>query len=444
MSSEDNKKAINRLKSTYPLRNKIDETYRRSMEASRAGKPTVWAMVNFYCGDPILKAMDVEVVYPENYGTLLAASGLAQQYLDQCDADGFPNHLCGYCRCDIGYVSKVKQLNGLIPPEAPLGGMPKPLFLLSSTAICDARYKMFQAMGRYMDTPVWTLEAPTPGVNEFFMDHCYENVVKLGVDHLRQFVAFVEKTLGKKMDWDKLDEIVDLMIEVNKVWYEINELRGAVPGPMHSRDFWSSMSAALLLAGDLKDSLRLYQEMYKEVKYRVDNHIGAVPGEKYRLILAELPPWHSLNFFDRLAERGWNFVVESFAYQPPIPVDLSGIRDPLERIARFHFQFYAGRYRVARDQKVMLSASPYISWAKDRKCDGALLHSVMTCRSASGNLPPVANVLMDKLKVPSLMIEGDIVDLRLFNSHDALSKAEPFEETMQHYRKVRRQTGFDW
>ena len=62
--------------------------------------------------------------------------------------------------------------------------------------------------------------------------------------------------------------------------------------------------------------------MYEEVKYRVDNKIGAIENEKYRLAFAELPPWHSLGFFDQLAERGWNFVIESWAYHPPQPIDL--------------------------------------------------------------------------------------------------------------------------
>ena len=215
---------------------------------------------------------------------------------------------------------------------------------------------------------------------------------------------------------------------------------------MHSRDFWSAMPAALFLAGDLKDSLRLYQDMYQEVKDRVDNHIGAIPEEKYRQVFAELPPWHSLRFFDKLAERGWNFVVESFAYRPPIPVDLSKVSDPLERITKFSLQFLAGYYKDARKQNVLAGAFayPYLKYAREWKCDGAMLHSVISCRSASTHLPYVANMLMEKLKVPSLSIEGDMVDLRLFSPEDALAKAEPFEETMGHYRRVRKQEGFDW
>ena len=51
---------------------------------------------------------------------------------------------------------------------------------------------------------------------------------------------------------------------------------------------------------------------------------------------------------------------------------------------------------------------------------------------------------MKKLMVPSLVVEGDIVDLRLFDPADALRKAETFEETMEHYKKVRREKGMKW
>jgi len=447
MVTEEKKKVINRLKTMYPLRAKVNETYLKSTEAIKAGKPAVWAMLNFYYGDPILKAMDVEVVYPENYGALAAAFGVAQQYLERAYADGYPTHLCGYSLTGLGYASRMmRELKGEVPPEAPLGGMPKPVFLLSSSAICDARYKWFQALGRYMDVPVWPLESPAPGIKEFFIEGAFERMVDMGVKHLRDFVTFVEQMLNKKMDWAKLDETVNLMIEVNRIWHEVNELRKARPCPMHSRDFWSAMPAALFLAGDLKDSLQRFKDMYVEVKDRVDNHVGAIPEEKYRLLFAELPPWHSLGFFDKLAERGWNFVVESFGYRPPLPIDLSRVKDPLERITRFSLQFFAGYYEDARRQNVLGSSEtyPYLKYAREWRCDGAMLHPLISCRSASTHLPHVSNMLMEKLKVPSLSIEGDIVDLRLFNPEEALAKAEPFEETMEHYRRVRKQEGFDW
>ena len=46
---------------------------------------------------------------------------------------------------------------------------------------------------------------------------------------------------------------------------------------------------------------------------------------------------------------------------------------------------------------------------------------------------------MQKLKVPALLIEGDIVDIKLFDLADALKKAEAFEEIMDHYKAMRKE-----
>jgi len=52
--------------------------------------------------------------------------------------------------------------------------------------------------------------------------------------------------------------------------------------------------------------------------------------------------------------------------------------------------------------------------------------------------------LLNKLKVPSLVAEGDIVDLKLFNHADTMRRAEAFEEIMDNYRRVRREEGLEW
>jgi hypothetical protein len=186
--------------------------------------------------------------------------------------------------------------------------------------------------------------------------------------------------------------------------------------------------------------------MYQEVKHRVDNRIGALATEKYRLAFLELPPWHSLSFFNRLAERGWNFVIESWAYHPPKPIEMSQTGDPLERIARYSYQWLTGYYADAfKDgERWGYLAYPYLEYVRDYRCDGVVLHTLLSCRTGTTHLMLVKERLMEKLKVPSLVIEGDIVDLSLFDPADAMRKAEAFEETMEHYRKVRQEAGFDW
>jgi len=445
MAEEKKKRTINRLKTMYPLRALVDGMYEKAVEASQAGKPVAWCMVNWWGGDVILRTMDVAAIYPEDYGAVCAAFGAAPDYLSRSDSDGFPTHMCGYARNCLGYAAKMQDL-GEIPPRAPMKGMPKPTLLLGSGYFCDTRYKWFQALGRYMDAPLWVLEMPHPGVKESRQDGARARDINLLVAELRNFVAFVEKLLGKKMDWDRLGELVDDAIEMNRAWHEVNELRKAEPCPMHSRDFWSSMPASLYMAADPKVTAGLYRNMYDEVKSMAASRTGAIAEEKYRLAFAELPPWHSLGFFNQLAERGWNFVTESWAYHPPRPIDLSNISDPLERIANLTYQYFSGYFEDAFESKDWWGyfAHPYVEMVREYQCDGIVLHPLLTCRTATNHLMVVQDQLMKRLKVPSLIIEGDIVDLNLFDPMDALRKAETFEETMNHFRKVRADEGLLW
>ena len=446
MTTEQKKKSpINRLKGMYPLRALVDGMYEHAQEYALEGKPVAWSMVNWWEGDLIMKALDIATLYPEDYGAVCAAFGAAPGHLERSDADGFPAHMCGYARNGIGYAAKLHDAGG-IPPEVPMGGMPKPTFLLCSGSLCDARYKWFQSLGRYLDVPVWTLEIPHPGVKESLLPGAYQHNINFMVAELREFVTFLEGITGRKLDMDRLNQLIDDVMEMNRTWYAVNELRKAKPCPMHSRDFWSSMPASLYLAADPAKTGALFKDLYDEVKARIDAGIGAIEDEKYRLLFAELPPWHSLGFFNQLAERGWNFVFESWNYHPPRPIDLSGVANPLERIARYTYQWLTGFFDDAQKEEVWWGyfAHPYFEFAREFKADGIVLHPLLSCRTATNHLMLVQDLLMTKLKVPAIVMEGDIVDLKMFDPADALRKAESFEETMEHYRKLRKEEGLDW
>ena len=434
------KKVINRLKTMYALRNLVTEAYIETLQAGLEGKPTAWSMANWWEGDIILKAMGIEVVYPENYATIVASMGSAGRYLDLADADGFPSKMCGYARTVLGYTYRMmKELGGNIPPEAPVGGMIKPTVLVGSGAACDARFKWFQSLGRYLDTPQWVLELPHLGVKELYEEEVYKYSISFMVQELESFITFLERIVGWTMDWSRLEELVNQTFEIHKIFYAINELRKAKPCPMHSCDFWSSMPACLLLLGEPSVAISLYKDMYREVSQRVDNKVAGIMGEeKYRLVFAELPPWHSLHFFEDLAERGWNFVMESYAYHP-LPVErIQKFDNPLEQIAALSFHFIHGCHENSRKNNISYPLiQPYLEYAEIYHCDGALLHPLQTCRMASSHLKSVEDFLKRRLMVPSMIVEGDIVDIRLFNPERTLAQAEAFENSMDSYRYLR-------
>ena len=127
-------------------------------------------------------------------------------------------------------------------------------------------------------------------------------------------------------------------------------------------------------------------------------------------------------------------------------MDYSDISDPLERIATQTFRWFTGFFEDALKEKEYMGyfAYPYLEYARTYQCDGALLHPLLTCRTATNHLMLTQDRLLNKLKVPSLVAEGDIVDLKLFNHADTLRKAEAFEEMMDHNKEERQKEGLEW
>ncbi|MFC2036258.1 2-hydroxyacyl-CoA dehydratase [Chloroflexota bacterium] len=450
---------INRLQSMYALRALVDEKYQASQEAEKEGKPVAWCMVDPF-HSPFFNAMGVQSVYPEQAGGGSAAGGAAQEFLDRSEAEGFPNNLCGYMQNALGYAARMMDLGGDIPPEASVqGAMPKPMLLIARNAwACDSGYKTFQALGRYFDAPVWMMESATSyyGRKEDLFDGVFDNNINYIVAQLKDFADFLERLLGKKMDWDKFEFGIDSIMEMDAVWYEVIDiLRRARPCPMHARDVYSSMSASMLSTSDPKAVTDLYKNMRDEVQYRVDNKIAGINAEeRYRLPILGLPPWHNMGFFDQLAERGWNFVYE-YGYHPPRPIDLSWVKDPVEKLVRYRVQsleraidaeFKPEEAAKVKEEIAQNGVSNKLAAvvAKNHQIDGGWNHKLLTCRVNAIGAQRIGQQYMDAWKVPTVEIEGDIVDTRLFDPADAMRKCEAFEETMDHYKQVRKEDGLEW
>lgn len=437
-------RAINRLKSFYPFRQLEQQSYVHAIEDSKEGKPIAWAMSNIWQGDLPLRAMGIKIVFPENYASVCAARGSVDSFLDLSDAEGYPPNLCGYSKCSLGYsYLMMKELGGKIPPDSPMGGIPKPDLLLTSGLKCDTRSKWFQALAKYFNAPEVCLELPTMGPLEGTEPDLEAYQIKYWVTEIRDYISFVEKLFNRKMDWAKLEELIDITVKMHNNNWQIDQLCKTVPGPRHSVDHWGTFFPAIFTCEDMNLALKLYQDMLAEVKERVNNKVSAINyPEKFRLIFSELPPWHSLQFFDDLAERGWNFVYESYLYHLPLPPDLTNISDPIEKLARLSRNFYYNWLPVAKKNGISNhNVDFYLRAAKEYKSDGFFLHYLNSCRPLSQHLLTLKDFAQKKLDIPSLWVEGDMVNKRVFDPQEVLARAEAFEQTMDHYRMIRKNKG---
>ena len=455
---ETRKRPINRLQTVYALRALRDEQYEETRQAAKEGRQVAWCMTEGYAS-PFLNAMGIQSVYTENYATQCAAAGVAQTYLDRAEAEGYPSTLCAYALNTFGYTARMMQdTDGEIPPEAPMGGMPKPDLLIGSAgATCDARYKWYQALGRYLDAPLWIMQTPGAGQREALLPDAHERDVQFVIQGLREFVAFLEQFTGRKFDYDKLNQDIDSTNEMNEAWYQVtDELRRARPCPMNARDHYTAMNASLFRTTNPQGVKDLYRNMVEEIQHRIDSGIAGINyPEKYRVAFHGLGPWHSMSIFDNLAERGWNFVRED--YHPHAPMDVSGIKDPIEKLVRFRRRglewtlnnnFEPDEITEIKREIMENGFSDKIDGnvmeSRNYQLDGVIIHTAITCRMTSCRTGLQQHRLMNVGNVPSMLIMGDMIDARLFDMNDFMKKAEAFEETMDHYKEERKEIGLPW
>ena len=172
----------------------------------------------------------------------------------------------------------------------------------------------------------------------------------------------------------------------------------------------------------------------------MENKIGAIENEKYRLLFAELPPWHTLELFDYLASLGAVSVIESYYYYAGPPLDIpQHVTNPLERLAWWLLLWWTRRHRRAENEAINYVVQEYLDWARDYRCDGAIMHDIVSCRSVTLRHMHARNVLLEYAKIPSLTLEGDIVDFRAWSEAEVKMRADAFVESMEHYKRIREQ-----
>ncbi|MBN1365517.1 MAG: 2-hydroxyacyl-CoA dehydratase [Syntrophaceae bacterium] len=396
--------------------------------ASVNGEPIAYCFImSFY--DEIIRAMGITPVWTENFAGLCAAKRDADRFLQSAKKDGYPNDLCTYALCGLGFDIMRNEIGG-VPPNSPDGGMAMPTVMLGSgMMICDPRYKWYQAAQRYLDVPMYAhnlLWPPYP----CDLKEVEGYYVKFLVKELQGLVDFLEKQTGKKMNWDRLSEVVDIAERTLDIWWKAYNLRKAVPAPMPSEDAFNTMVPGWFMLGT-QDALDFYTELHDEIKQRVEQGIGVIPDEKYRVLWANgLPPWHSMMMLNYFESLGAVFPIEA-VYKPWDPVEIpASVTNPLERIAQRLFKAWTFRYEKADRNTRVPEVELLLEWIDMYKIDGILMHRAFSCRTVHVGEIHQLKVLREHCDLPHLVLESDMIDVTSFSEEKVKTQIEAFVETM--------------
>ncbi len=193
------------------VRQIVKDMAQKAHDARAKGDPIAYLFI-FSAYDEILRAMDITTVGTENYAGLCAVKMDAERFLAKAEAEGYPRHLCTYATVGLGFDAMRCEL-GRMPPDAPDGGMEYPSVMLGTgMMICDPRYKWYQAAQRYTNAPMHIVGLLNPPAHYTHIDpaEVRSYYITYVMEELKELVAFLERTTDRKMDWDRLSEIVDL------------------------------------------------------------------------------------------------------------------------------------------------------------------------------------------------------------------------------------------
>jgi hypothetical protein len=323
--------ALTQLEVTKSLRLYQREWFAKLREeVFQEGRPFAIAGAN--APHEIWEALDIPFITDVWYSGLVAARRQSGYYSDYLGSQGYHDGLSRYGALTLAVL--LDEAN----PDKPWGGIPKPSIVVHSMYDRSARVMADFSGAVHVGLEVPVLDKPHP---EWWTMSRWQWEDLDGTDRidvlLEQFKDIVEaseRIAGKKLDIDRLREIVD---RVNKQEENFDEIRTIIAtAPKLPARLGEVMSQVMGIQWHRGTEWALGQatRFRDEIKHRADNEMWVCPNEKIRLMYVGQGLWQNLDFFTEFEERyGAVFVRSNYLSIASDGYMRYGTRDPLRNLA---------------------------------------------------------------------------------------------------------------
>lgn len=403
----DADKERRRIKSVQKMKEIMTNYYIEAKGAADSGRKVAWIT----SGGPVepLIAMDVIPVYPENHGAMIGASKMGADLCQKAEEMGYPRELCSYARSDLA----CSAFGG-----GPIGGLPEPDFLVCCNNICGTVMKWYEAASRHYNVPLFILD--TPFIHRYFSEAARRYVV----EQINEYTSFLEEMCGRKMDYDRMQEVGRLSVQATRLWQEVLDTAAHKPAPMTAFDAFFHMALIVTLRGR-QVTVDYYSQLRDEMKDRISRGIAMVPNEKYRLLWDNLPIWYRTRWLsEKFASHGACLVGDTYT------TAWSGMA-PFMDEERFLDSMAWAYTKVYINISIDIMFEILRDLIKKYDADGLVMHSNRSCKPYSFGQYDLQKMVMEKLDIPVLMLEADMVDERNFSESQIETRIDAFMETLK-------------
>lgn len=380
--------------------------YARARQAKKERKPVAWTFG--FSPPEILHAMGVIPLMSEHYVSVLSAKQKIADYLQKVDELGYPRNSCTYQRAVLGFSFSGDEL--LIP---------EPDFMLA-IPFCDGTTKAIVPLIEHLKVPYYFLDAPIfSGRVDPMRSNIDEDVIDYFRAQLEEVIVFVEEVTGQPRDPVRFRRTFELAQRCYELWGELNELRRAVPCPMGMVDEAGDVYPMMQMPG-LPEAVGMYEMLLAEVRERVERGEGVIDNERHRLLwLGPAPNYDTslLNYFEDFGAVLVRSDLDSI-YLGDFDLD-----DPLDGLAR---KMVANTFSGSVENRIEYSRK----LARDYQVEGVVAYTHLGCRIYAGGQRAVCDALKKEFNIPSLLLDGDLVDVRGYDRSYLRNKIEEFLETL--------------
>ena len=249
-----------------------------------------------------------------------------------------------------------------------------------------------------------------------------ETQVQSIAQQMKDLVEPLEKISGNTFNMNELKKVLSRSRECSDLWKKVLDTGSNVPSPLTFFDGAIQMAPAVVLRGT-QQAVDYYNLLLKELKDRIKNHEGAVEGERFRLYWDGMPIWGRLRAHSELFASQKACIVASTYCNSWIFQGFDA-SDPFKSMARAYTELFIARADEAKE-KYLKNMIDFF------KIDGIIYHDSKTCSHNTNSRYGMPQRLEEETSIPSLVVNGDLNDLRCLSDEQFKTNVEAFIEQLQ-------------
>jgi len=362
------------------------------------GRPIVYH--SFALFSEVIIALDLQPLCCEAWDMM--ASHVDPQHplksIDVAHEAGIPSEMCSYDKTIIGSVMRET--------------MPPPSMIALSASPCQNAYITYQAVAHITGAPMWVSDVP------YNMDEV--GAEEYWIEQYKGLIAFLEEQSGKKMDYDRLREVVEESNRCVEYWLELMELQKMKPAP-RTGPLWTGTFAGMTSFG-LPSSTAAVKSVLDKVKEDIARGKTAVDDEKVRVIWFHFPVGWDTGLMRWMADMGVVVpFVEMDGYRAE-PVDTSTPESMLRGMARRALEVPMVKIAQGATDRYIEDLLYVI---REWKGDCAIIAGHPGCKWITGAHGLISDACREE-GIPVLLYDLDLVDPRVTSEEESRVRIEQF------------------